>query len=355
MGSLDTSKANTSLPIISLNSPNLAKELYDACLEHGFFYLTDHGIAPSLLENILDLARRFFLESSAEAKASIKRRPPHEGGDSARGYQVLNENLTKGLRDFQEAIDWYKEFENTGETISPLEQDYDFLHGPNLWPAHPSELKTVYEQYISQCKKVGADVVRAMGEALQLAGEEKDILTSSTDNSFWVMRMIGYPPLQNKAGGQGVSCGEHTDYGCVTLLLTDSTKGALQVQLKDGSWINADPIPDAFVVNIGDMIERWTNGEWKSTNHRVVHRGTNYRTSVPFFFEPNFDAEIKPLQRCIERTGGHSKFRPIVYGNHLTAKVIANFKGDSSIFTSKSTYLGTSRHPINAIIPLALK
>ncbi|TID13218.1 naringenin 2-oxoglutarate 3-dioxygenase [Venturia nashicola] len=326
MASLDTSKANSSLPIISLTSPNLAKELYTACLEHGFFYLTDHGVAPSILENILDLARRFFLQSSAEDKASIKRRPAHEGGDSARGYQVLNENITKGLRDFQEAVDLYKQFDDTENSISPLKADYDFLRGPNLWPSHPPELKTVYEQYIDRCKKVGAEVIRAMGEALQLSGEERDALTSSTDNSFWVMRMIGYPPLQNEADEQGVSCGEHTDYGCVTLLLADSTKGALQVQLKDGSWINADPIPGAFVVNIGDMIERWTNGEWRSTKHRVIHRGPNYRISVPFFFEPNFDAEIKPLQKCIERTGGHPVFQSIVYGDHLTAKVKANYK-----------------------------
>jgi isopenicillin N synthase-like dioxygenase len=111
----------------------------------------------------------------------------------------------------------------------------------------------------------------------------------------------------------------------VTLLLADSTKGALQVQLKDGSWINADPIHGAFVVNIGDMIERWTNGEWKSTNHRVIHRSSNFRVSVPFFFEPNFDAEIKPLAKCIERTGGQAKFDPIIYGDHLSAKVKANF------------------------------
>ncbi|QDS72451.1 hypothetical protein FKW77_009503 [Venturia effusa] len=327
MGSLDNSNTNTSLPIISLASPKLPDELYAACLEHGFFYLTDHGIPRVVLENVVDLARRFFLESSAEDKASIKRRPAHKGGDSARGYQVLNENITKGLRDFQEAVDFYKEFDDTEPTSPSLDQDYEFLHGPNLWPTHPPGLKAVYEQYIEQCKKVGSDIVRAMSEALQLAGEERDTLTSSTDNSFWVMRMIGYPPLLDKDEGQGVSCGEHTDYGCVTLLLADSTKGALQVQLKDGSWISADPIPGTFVVNIGDMMERWTNGEWKSTNHRVIHRASNYRISVPFFFEPNFDAKITPLQKCIERTGGHPVFQPIVYGDHLTSKAKTNFYG----------------------------
>lgn len=115
------------------------------------------------------------------------------------------------------------------------------------------------------------------------------------------------------------------DYGCVTLLLADSTPNALHVQRKDGSWISADPIPGAFVVNIGDMIERWTNGLWKSTNHRVIHRGANYRVSVPFFFEPDFNARIKPLAKCIAETGGKEKYDEVVYGEHLLAKVKGNF------------------------------
>jgi isopenicillin N synthase-like dioxygenase len=115
------------------------------------------------------------------------------------------------------------------------------------------------------------------------------------------------------------------DYGCVTLLLADETKGALQVRMKNGEWINADPIPGAFVVNIGDMVERWTNGEWKSTLHRVIHRGSDYRVSVPFFFEPNFDAIIRPLDICIRRTGGKAIFDEVKYGDHLVGKIKGNF------------------------------
>jgi isopenicillin N synthase-like dioxygenase len=210
MGSLDINPSKASLPILSLTSPNLAKELYTACRDHGFFYLTDHGVAQSILDNILDLARCFFLESSAEEKTRIKRRPAHEGGDGARGYQVLNENVTKGLQDFHEGVDFYREFNAIKNDTLPSKKKYDFLRGPNLWPAHPPELKHVYEQYIEQCKKVGADLVRIMGDALGLVGEEKDTLTEATENSFWVMRMIGYPPLQDKADEQGVSCGEHS-------------------------------------------------------------------------------------------------------------------------------------------------
>lgn len=104
------------------------------------------------------------------------------------------------------------------------------------------------------------------------------------------MRIIGYPPLSSSPEKEGISCGEHTDYGCVTLLLADNTHGALQVQDKYGGWINADPLEGAYVVNIGDMLERWTNGLWKSTRHRVIHGGANYRVSIPFFFEPDWVA-----------------------------------------------------------------
>jgi isopenicillin N synthase-like dioxygenase len=141
--------------------------------------------------------------------------------------------------------------------------------------------------------------------------------------------MIGYPPLTTPhTPGNDIeqfSCGAHTDYGCVTLLLTDPTPGALQVQLKDGTWLNADPIPGAFVVNIGDMIERWTNGLWKSTMHRVIHRGQQYRISVPFFYEPNFDAMVRPLEKCVEESGKKPIHQGSTYGEHLLTKVFSNF------------------------------
>jgi isopenicillin N synthase-like dioxygenase len=156
-----------------------------------------------------------------------------------------------------------------------------------------------------------------MGQSLG----EGDVFLNSTRKSFWVMRMIGYPPLSTPSS-EGISCGEHTDYGCITLLLTDSTPNALQVFSHDGAtWITANPIPGAFVVNIGDMIERWTNGEWMSTKHRVIHRGEEFRVSVPFFFEPDFEAVVEPLAKCVERTGGERRYDKVVYGEHLIGKV----------------------------------
>ncbi|KAF2434247.1 Clavaminate synthase-like protein, partial [Tothia fuscella] len=297
-----------------------------ACKDHGFFYLVDHGIPTTTLDLVLDLARTFFINGTPEQKEKIKRKTVDEGGDGARGYQKIGENVTKGAKDWHEAVDFYREWDrkSTNGHIKGSIKQTDTLQGPNLWPEQPEELKSVYEKYVESMKEVGTKVVRAMGETLGLEGSEKDMFVRATRESFWVMRMIGYPPLQSGAE-EGVSCGEHTDYGCVTLLLADSTPNALQVQLKDGSWLTANPIPGAFVINIGDMIERWTNGEWKSTNHRVVHQGSGFRVSVPFFFEPDFDAIVKPLEACLTRTGGVRKFEKVKYGEHLLGKIRGNF------------------------------
>ncbi|KAF2261945.1 Clavaminate synthase-like protein [Lojkania enalia] len=341
-----------SLPIIDISAflnpsstfqarQDIAATIDRACADYGFFYLTGHGIPTSRLDEIISLARQFFSLPLSE-KNKIKRYDAGgpEGGDGARGYQGMGENITLGRRDHQEAIDIYREWDHSPkEAGQGGPSTHKTLQGPNLWPTEPQEFKSVYLDYIEQCKKIGEALVRAMGVALNLGPaapdadqntENEEVFVRNTDRSFWVMRMIGYPKLQTPlVEGEDItefSCGEHTDYGCVTLLLADSTPGALQVLLKDGkTWLNADPIPGAFVVNIGDMIERWTNGKWKSTRHRVIHRGDGYRVSVPFFYEPNFSAMVKPLRKCVESTGGMPVHEGNTYGEHLLGKVFNNF------------------------------
>lgn len=244
-----------------------ASSINSACKDYGFFYLTGHGIPTTTLDKVISLARDFF-SLPLDAKNKIKRYDAGsvQGGDGARGYQGMGENVTGGKRDMHEAIDLYREWEaKRDENLPP--GTYATLQGPNLWPEEPHDLKEMYLAYIEQLKSVGTALVRAMGMALDLpepisaadeATEDAEIFVRKTDHSFWVMRLIGYPkldaPLAGDAKEAEFSCGEHTDYGCVTLLLADPTPGALQVLLKDGStWLNADPIAGMFVVNIGDM------------------------------------------------------------------------------------------------------
>ncbi|KAF1347321.1 Clavaminate synthase-like protein [Lizonia empirigonia] len=315
-----------------------------ACTNYGFFYLTGHGIPEAELDQIIDLARRFFALPLRE-KEKIKRFDAGgpQGGDSARGYQGLGENVTGGLQDVQEAVDFYRPWDpEKVEVGDGGPGTRKTLQGPNLWPEEPRELREVYEKYIERVTDVGRALVSAMGVALGLGrGTAADVDASTEDEdevedenvflrhcneSFWVMRMINYPPLPSTTEVNPTttpsqfSCGAHTDYGCVTLLLTDSTPNALQVRLKNGTWLPAPPRRGAFVVNIGDMIERWTNGAWTSTLHRNVGR-----ISIPFFFEPNFDAHIAPLARCVRASGQPPVHRGSSYGEHLLTKVFSNF------------------------------
>ncbi|OZJ02418.1 hypothetical protein BZG36_04768 [Bifiguratus adelaidae] len=287
--------------------------LHQACKDVGFFYLVGHGVSEEEMNRSLDLGKQFFhLPEEAKQVLSIGK------NDHARGYQRLGENVTMYKRDWHEGLDFYKPIDDSHY----LRQHQLPMRGENRWPESIPEFRPTFEAYIEKMKQVGEAVMKAMAIAL---GMEETFFDGLVNDSFWVARVIGYPKLVSQNGDVGVSCGEHTDYGCLTLLLQDSTMGALQVQTRDGSWINADPIPGAYVVNIGDMVDVWTNGLYTSTLHRVIHKGDNYRISIPFFFEPNFDAVIEPLDTCISQSGGKKKYESVVYGQHLLRKVANNF------------------------------
>eukprot|EP00742_Colponemidia_sp_Colp-10_P003205 GILJ01003414.1.p1 GENE.GILJ01003414.1~~GILJ01003414.1.p1 ORF type:complete len:352 (-),score=45.12 GILJ01003414.1:95-1150(-) len=339
------STAFTSLPFIDI-SPFLpenhtvpgndekkkavAKQLDTACREVGFFYLTGHGVPEEATRKVLDVAREFFQQPREEKeKLSIRNQP-----GSGRGYQRLGENVTRYQKDWHEAVDLYRELPADHNVIRWLSEGSEeeqqrksgmrpLVTDRNQWPNTPAEFKPLMEEYVQTCQRVGGYVMRAM--ALGLGLEEGFFEDTYLNEGFWVMRVIGYPPLASSEGHDGVgrSCGEHTDYGCLTLVNQDQTPGALQVMNAAGEWVNANPIPGAFVVNIGDMITIWTNGLYKSTLHRVMNIATNYRVSIPFFYEPNYDSVITPLPNVGDPASYSQK--AVMYGDHLFGKVANNF------------------------------
>ncbi|PPQ89672.1 hypothetical protein CVT25_013858 [Psilocybe cyanescens] len=320
----------------------IASALHSACVEYGFFYLNLQAyVDPSEPEELARLAKQFFaLPEEEKDKLSLKNQ------DSARGYARLNENVTNGKADNHEGLDFYKPVEHPDKTKP--------VWGENQWPSSIPEFKDRYEKWVDKMKTLGSILMEAMSIGLGMTSEEWHDLRSQVDDSFWVMRVIGYPSLPNDH--DGFSCGAHKDYGCLTFLYADPTPSALQVFLQrpgavdqsksglpseqgqeEGVWINADPIPGCVVCNIGEMWEIWTDGLYRSTLHRVVHRGSNYRVSIPFFFEPNFDAIIKPLpvMARIRSKGGSDAVKvkstgrePVIYGDFLVSKVGNNFATD---------------------------
>ncbi|KAI9105321.1 hypothetical protein DFS34DRAFT_3974 [Phlyctochytrium arcticum] len=307
--------APDSAPDVQLARQTTAEMVDQACRDVGFFYLTGHGISEAEAAEIRDLAKEFFdLDDAEKDEIHISK------SDYARGYQRLGQNITLAARDWHEGVDLYAPASSGGPLLAA--QPTKTMQGSNPIPRRPARFQSVVDSYVEKMKKVGEATMRAMAMGL---GLDEHFFEPFMKDGFWVMRLIGYPPLNRDVEGVGVSCGEHTDYGCLTILNTDSTPNALQVKSKKGEWIFANRIPGAFVINIGDMVNVWTNGLYTSTLHRVIHTSNSYRVSVPFFYEPRFDAKIEPLPSCVERTGGEKKYEGVVYGEHLMGKVVGNF------------------------------
>src|SRR5271156_1389390 len=196
------------LPIIDISpflDPNstpadrlrTAQALDHACRTVGFFYLTGHNIPISELDEILAQAHTFFSLPDAEKQKIALKPVGVDDGDGARGYQTIGENITQGKHDWHEGLDLYR-------PLTFREPPYTPTLGVNRWP--PGEFRKVYEAYIDKLLSLGQAVMRAIALGL---GEEEEYFTSKVDHSFWVMRAIGYPPLQTE-NFDGISCGEHT-------------------------------------------------------------------------------------------------------------------------------------------------
>jgi isopenicillin N synthase-like dioxygenase len=136
--------------------------------------------------------------------------------------------------------------------------------------------------------------------------------------------LLHYPPQLGRITQAQIGAGAHSDYGCLTMLAQDAA-GGLQVRNASGDWVDAPPVPGSFVVNIGDMMERWTNGVFTSTLHRVVNVSGLERYSLPYFFDPDFNAEVVCLQTCLA-PGETPKYPPTTSGRHLLDMISASFE-----------------------------
>nr|GMC83122.1 probable 2-oxoglutarate-dependent dioxygenase At3g49630 [Ipomoea batatas]GMC99235.1 probable 2-oxoglutarate-dependent dioxygenase At3g49630 [Ipomoea batatas] len=335
----DTERAGTamatdfkSIPLIDVSPlvdkwdhPNIAqdegvaevvRQLDQACREAGFFYVKGHGIPDSLIKEIRHISHVFF-DQPNDMKLKIKL----SAASGYRGYQWVGQNITKGTPDMHEAIDCYKEvkdgmYGDLGEV----------MQGSNQWPSSPPDFARLMEEYINLCTDLSRKIMR--GIALALGGSVDEIEGEIAGDPFWVLRIIGYPgaacPGQDIPKND-IGCGAHTDYGLLTLVNQDEDITALQVRNRSGEWISAPPIPGTFVCNIGDMLKILSNGLYESTLHQVINNSPKFRVCVAYFYEPNFDASVEPLEMCVQRTGGTKNFKGAVYGEHLVSKVTTNF------------------------------
>ncbi|HAS12230.1 MAG TPA: isopenicillin N synthase family oxygenase [Acidimicrobiaceae bacterium] len=290
-----------------------------ACREHGFFVVTGHGIDPTLLTDLDRTARDFFARPAAEKAAIAMAR----AGASWRGWFPPGGELTGGVPDGKEGIYFGRE----DGPDHPRVRAGTPLHGANLFPAEPGELAPLVLELLDRLTELGQGVLELV--ALGLGLEREWFRRHLTADPTILFRIFHYPPAGTVPEATwGVQ--EHTDYGLLTLLAQDDV-GGLEVRTPTG-WVEAPPVPDSFVCNLGDMLERVTGGVYRSTPHRV-RRPPRGRLSFPFFLDPSWDAEIVPVPGFGDtgapappRWDGRSVFDwDGTYGEYLSDKVARVF------------------------------
>ncbi|SON56923.1 2-oxoglutarate-dependent ethylene/succinate-forming enzyme [Hartmannibacter diazotrophicus] len=278
----------------------------------GFFYVTGHGIPDDLIEAVFGRSADFFaLPREDKAPLSIEKSPHN------RGYVgLLGEKLdTAKPADLKEAF-------NIGLDLAPddprIERGEPF-RGVNVWPQDPAFRETMLAYY-EAAWNVGRLLHRAI--AIDL-GMPEDFFEDKLDQPMAVLRLLHYPPHPAGAEEGQLGAGEHTDYGNITLLMTDDV-GGLEVRRRDGTWLKAPPMPGNFVCNIGDCLMRWTNDVYVSTPHRVLNSGGRERYSVAFFLDPNPDADVACLPTCLE-AGSTAKYPPVTGADYLKQRLDATY------------------------------
>ncbi|MBY6060840.1 isopenicillin N synthase family oxygenase [Microbacterium esteraromaticum] len=275
----------STLPVLDLSQldrgPDAAArfrgDLRAATRDVGFFYLTGTGVPAGLEQRLHRAARAFFALPETEKLAIENVKSPH-----FRGYTRVGGERTGGRVDWREQIDIGPEREAV--TGGP---GYQRLIGPNLWPSAQPELREVVSEWHAALSDISRRLLRAWAQSL---GADAGYFDDHFGEPSTLIKIIRYPGTDEPEPQQGV--GAHKDSGVLTLLWVEPGAGGLQVE-QDGAWVDAPPVPGAFVVNIGELLEYATGGYLRATNHRVLSpRAPHDRISIPFFFNPALDRTL---------------------------------------------------------------
>ncbi|MGW0555637.1 isopenicillin N synthase family dioxygenase [Streptomyces sp. NPDC002926] len=280
------------LPVIDLSAADrgpqsralLHAQLHSAAHDVGFFQLTGHGVGEAETAALTGAMRAFFALPEADRLAVSHLNSPH-----FRGYTRTGDERTGGSRDWRDQLDIGAE--RPAHIPGPGEPGYWWLEGPNQWPAALPALRTAALGWIDRLSGVAHKLLHELLAAIGAPPDFYDEIFA--DRPHLHLKLVRYPGSAGDGSEQGV--GAHKDYGFLTLLHQDEI-GGLQVQRGDGLFHEVPPIPGAFVVNLGELLEVATNGYLLATNHRVVSpAGATERYSVPFFYNPRLDARIAPV------------------------------------------------------------
>ena len=289
-------------------SRTLLQDFFNAYNKYGFGYIINHGIEKTLIEQLFQVSKQFHSQPLSE-KMRVALDHNH------RGYIAINTStdVNSKLADVKKP--------NQSESFMMMREDKSelpdvYLSGPNQWPKLEN-FKEVLEKYTCNMTKLGRNLMRL---ALLSSGVKDLSVMQSLDTPTIWLRLLHYPPISKNSPSDLYGSAPHTDFGCLTILAQDEI-GGLQVQTREGEWIDVPKLEGSFVVNVGDMLSRYTNGLLRSTPHRVINKSGKERFSCPFFFDPHTNAVVQPLKGT-----GKPKFSPINFGEFLREELEASYE-----------------------------
>ena len=285
----------------------VARSLRGACLDHGFFYILGHGIPAELLADAMLRIRQLF-DLPLEAKRRIARTDPRvERGWEPLGSQVLEPGA---MPDLKEAF-------SIGLPGDP--------EWPNLWPDELPAIEGALSRYFDLCRALAVDLMALLALSLDLP---EDYFREFCTDATCGLRALHYPPQPPAESDLQRGAGAHTDFGALTLLAQDDT-GGLELFDEQSGWFSAQPVPGSLVVNLGDLIPRWTNDRYRSTLHRVINRSGRERYSLPFFFDGNPGALVECLPTC-HGPDNPPRYPPLTVADHITAMTEAVYRAEET-------------------------
>ena len=300
--------ASVSLKDSDRDPESFARKLGKSFEEYGFAIIADHGIPDELIHRAEDKAKAFFA-----LPEDVKRKYLIPGGGGARGYTPFGIETAKG----RQAHD-LKEFWHVGRDLPQGHRFRDHMPD-NLWPSEVASFKDTFLELYATFDAAGLKVLRAIARYLKI---DEDYFEDAVRDGNSVLRALHYPP-QTEPTGEHIRAGAHEDINAITLLLGAEEAG-LELLTRDKRWIPVSPKPGELVINIGDMLQRLTNGKLRSTTHRVVNptpdRASKARHSMPFFLHFRSDFLIEALPETVP-AGEQPKWPPITANDYLQERL----------------------------------
>ncbi len=316
------------MPVIDISTartgdPRQRQAVADAigrcCESSGFLLLVGHGVPEDAITDVNQALRAFFYQPQAakEQLRAVSTDPLARGFSSAGKLAATNDGAdVEAERQAPDQVEKFVHFPlGNPEGIDGPGWVDERVFVAQRWPEVPG-FRAAYERYYDEMSSLATELARLFALALGLREDWFDEKVDRHNSNL----MANYYPADDQPAGH-VRLSQHSDWGNLTILLQDESQRGLQVLNDRGEWLDVPVVPGAFVINIGDLLARWTNDRWVSTVHRVVSTGAPAaeRFSLPFFHQPNYDAVIECIPTCAT-PDNPSRYEPVVSGPYLLDK-----------------------------------